>query len=91
MLKHVVFASVLAVALAGCQTMRHSMVQGREDVRLVEQVDSDGVVTKSFHQMKTPSGWFEAEEKNGTWGLTAVGKIDEQQASSGAGGGGGGC
>lgn len=93
MIKTFFLVAITAMALAGCQTIKQSPVAGREDVRLVEYVDSDGSVAKSFYQMRTPLGWFEAERKAGVWGLSDMGKMDQRNAAnpgaSGSGGGGG--
>ncbi len=94
-MKYSIFILAAAFALAGCQTIKQSALPGRDDVRLVEYVESDGTVAKSFYQMRTVNGWFEAERKNGIWGLSDMGKEDLKNSlnpnASGSGGGGGGC
>lgn len=86
-----------SLALVGCQTIKQTALPGRDDIRLVEYLEKDGSVAKSFYQMRTSTGWFEAERKKGVWGLSDMGRMDKMRSDQGGenggspGGGGGGC
>ena len=86
------FVMLVAIALSGCiQTLKHTPVDDREDVRLVEYFNDDGSLNRSYFQFLAPDGqWYEGERKNGVWGLSEMGRIEYQKNLSGGGGGGGG-
>lgn len=82
---------LMSAFLSACQTMKFTAVDKRDDLRLTEWVTSDGKVDRSYYQIKQIDGnWYEAERKNGVWGLSEMGRIDYQKSLSGDGGGGGG-
>jgi len=94
------FVMLVAIALSGCiQTLKHTPVDDRKDVRLVEYFNDDGSLNRSYFQFLAPDGqWYEGERKNGVWGLSEMGRIEFQKnlgggggSSDAGGGGGGGC
>jgi hypothetical protein len=93
------FFLLTAIALSGCiQTLKHTPVDGRTDVRLVEYLNDDGSPNRSYFQFRAPDGeWYEGERKNGVWGLSEMGRIEYSKKlggggdGGGGGGGGGGC
>ena len=89
-----------AIVLSGCvQTLKHTPVDDRKDVRLVEYFNDDGSLDRSYYQFRAPDGeWYEGERKNGVWGLSEMGRIEYYKnlgggggGGAGGGGGGGGC
>lgn len=82
---------LMGFLLSGClQTMKLTAVDNRNDLRFTQWVKGDGTVAKSYHQLEVDGNWYEAERKNGVWGLSEMGRMDYQQSKSGSGGGGGG-
>lgn len=86
---------LMSALLSACQTMKLTSVDNRDDLRFTEWVSKDGTVAKSYYQIKEIDGnWYEAERKNGVWGLSEMGRMDYQRSlggGEGSGGGGGGC
>jgi hypothetical protein len=82
---------LMGTLLSACQTMKLTSVDNRDDLRFTEWVSKDGSVAKSYYQIREIDGnWYEAERKNGVWGLSEMGRMDYQRSLSGDGGGGGG-
>jgi len=85
---------LMGFLLSGClQTMKFARVDNRNDLRFTEWVKRDGSVAKSYYELQVDGNWFEAERKNGVWGLSEMGRMDYQQKLLGtsSGGSGGGC
>jgi len=86
---------LMSALLSACQTMKLTSVDNRDDLRFTEWVSKDGTVARSYYQIKEIDGnWYEAERKNGVWGLSEMGRMDYQRSlggGEGSGGGGGGC
>ena len=75
---------VLAASLliAGCSTTVTKDIS--PTLRSVEVKDSKGNVVENYHEVLVDGSWYQAENKDGKWQLSAKGTRDKEMAKGGA-------